>query len=426
MELIQITNSKPESEGSLRTKRFGLFLCPACNEQVERPLSHGRRNKSCGKQECRKAMFTPSGKNSGPRKANPITTNPHYSAYKYHYSTVKEKTSKWPTLQLFKEDTWETYIIFKDNNPGVPLTYILDGEDLEWVSAKKLSKLYLIAAGPYVKIGVSSNIPDRLTILQVGSPVELELLFSVEVREAYALERYFHGEFSSQSVRGEWFTLTSEDILGIENYCANSIINGQWVPGEGVELYPLLPRSLSKPISKEVIPSVHTTTEECPEIVNDRSAQKEATTKHSLTGARIYSYWQTMKKRAKKNGSIVCKEWQDAQTFYDDMYEGMLAQDALHSADKKPGNKTSMVYTESTEPVGPTNCRWGTYMESAAVWSKPIQKISLTTGEVIAKYVSVKEAAEDTLSAIGSKISAVCRGSRKTHAGYGWKYLSNP
>ena len=53
MKLIQKIGSRQESINSTKTKQFGLFKCPVCQEEVERPLTHGRRNKSCGKRECR-------------------------------------------------------------------------------------------------------------------------------------------------------------------------------------------------------------------------------------------------------------------------------------------------------------------------------------------------------------------------------------
>ena len=42
-------------------------------------------------------------------------------------------------------------------------------------------------------------------------------------------------------------------------------------------------------------------------------------------------------------------------------------------------------------------------------------------GEVIAEYSSVTEAAK-SVDGIASKISAVCKGNRKIHAGFGWVY----
>ena len=58
MKLIQKIGSRQESKNSTKTTQFGLFECPVCKEHVEKPLSHGRKNKTCGKKECRKATET--------------------------------------------------------------------------------------------------------------------------------------------------------------------------------------------------------------------------------------------------------------------------------------------------------------------------------------------------------------------------------
>lgn len=60
MKLIKTTTSKESVPGKKSTRRnHGIFECPVCLEHVERPITHGNRNKSCGKKECRKAVFEP-------------------------------------------------------------------------------------------------------------------------------------------------------------------------------------------------------------------------------------------------------------------------------------------------------------------------------------------------------------------------------
>ena len=46
MNLLRITERRRMVSG--RRQSIGLFLCPHCDEKVERVLSEGKRNKSCG------------------------------------------------------------------------------------------------------------------------------------------------------------------------------------------------------------------------------------------------------------------------------------------------------------------------------------------------------------------------------------------
>lgn len=71
------------------------------------------------------------------------------------------------------------------------------GDHLDWV--------YFIGqqSGGLVKIGVSNDPVARMTTLQVGSPVPLELL--VAIVGDIALERTLHAIFSRDRAHGEWF-----------------------------------------------------------------------------------------------------------------------------------------------------------------------------------------------------------------------------
>lgn len=68
----------------------------------------------------------------------------------------------------------------------------------------------------FIKIGIASNIFERLSKLQVSSPYELKLLKLV--KDAAHLEREIHREFSSSRVRGEWFRRSPELLELIESF----------------------------------------------------------------------------------------------------------------------------------------------------------------------------------------------------------------
>ena len=93
MKLIEKTGSRQESQNSTRTKQWGLFECPVCKEHVEKPLSHGRTNKSCGKKECKKAVFTNNKPDTSEHRKEPIiSTLPYYSSISNFYRRLNDNT----------------------------------------------------------------------------------------------------------------------------------------------------------------------------------------------------------------------------------------------------------------------------------------------------------------------------------------------
>jgi hypothetical protein len=80
--------------------------------------------------------------------------------------------------------------------------------------------LYLIRSGNYVKIGYTSNIYNRLATLNVGNPVELELLLLLKFdskSQVLEIEDDLHFTYNSrgQRKRGEWYYLSDKDIQEI-------------------------------------------------------------------------------------------------------------------------------------------------------------------------------------------------------------------
>jgi hypothetical protein len=61
--------------------------------------------------------------------------------------------------------------------------------------------------GP-VKIGVSSNVPERIKALEAYNPYPLKLLALLS--GGYLLEEALHRRFAQWRIRGEWFAYCSE------------------------------------------------------------------------------------------------------------------------------------------------------------------------------------------------------------------------
>ena len=73
---------------------------------------------------------------------------------------------------------------------------------------KEDTQVYIVTAGPYIKIGFTSKVGQRLRDLQVGCPMQYELVWLSELTKkpiAEMLENKIHARFHYQKVRGEWF-----------------------------------------------------------------------------------------------------------------------------------------------------------------------------------------------------------------------------
>ena len=65
----------------------------------------------------------------------------------------------------------------------------------------------------YVKIGITTNIENRLKALQSGCPYKLRLHSAVVLcteHLAGVVERHLHHKFRKSRVNGEWFKLTTD------------------------------------------------------------------------------------------------------------------------------------------------------------------------------------------------------------------------
>lgn len=100
--------------------------------------------------------------------------------------------------------------------------YFIDYELCEFLDYQnKLPEyfIYFVADGEYVKIGVSNNVKQRMTELQVSNARKLELIALVPARgrqEAYTLEEKLHWCYRNYLVRGEWYNILK--IIDVEKF----------------------------------------------------------------------------------------------------------------------------------------------------------------------------------------------------------------
>lgn len=512
MKLVQKTGSKPESTNSLRTKQFGLFECPVCLEHVERPLSHGRRNKSCGKRECRKAtlQWSPPKVKSLIR---PIQINQKevsrnklrfYDAFRLWYKRV-DKSRLCPTIKTLEDAADAFYVeyeAFKLQYPTQRVTIAL--HDIEGLISKantyftlsskseglstlerqvtqlnkstRVSKekikefikndvlsdaeyeelfnkliyekyshkkntehLYLVSAGPYTKIGVAKNPDKRLIAISTGCPFKPEIIVTKQFGKlCYLVERYLHILHADKCTNGEWFELTKEDIENIKNTPNEQLVKEaameiaknkqKYVDSTRVyndegkldklrkeaeeryiqacENYEESKRQMREANKKPSIETVHEWDER---FEHDRTNQIEACTTHGMSKTPLYKAWQTMKKIYK-----VCEEWQVFEPFKEVVemeYSKYVEED------------NARVYPlETGTIIGPDNyiIKPKAEHEVKSAVARAVQQLN-KDGLVIGEYRTVTEAAK-AVDGIASKISAVCKGTRKSHAGHNWRY----
>lgn len=95
---------------------------------------------------------------------------------------------------------------------------------LDWIVKRKLSGqspakpqefIYLIRCGEYHKIGITSDVKARLSMMQTGSPHKLTLTACWPVQNAKEDERQLHSMLESYHIRGEWFKLPKELVASL-------------------------------------------------------------------------------------------------------------------------------------------------------------------------------------------------------------------
>lgn len=82
------------------------------------------------------------------------------------------------------------------------------------------SSVYLLKSAGYYKVGVTldSSIQRRIAQLQIGNPFTIELVAKTgTIHNAYGIEKSLHSKFKDNRVRGEWFSLSDEELEVVLN-----------------------------------------------------------------------------------------------------------------------------------------------------------------------------------------------------------------
>ena len=86
--------------------------------------------------------------------------------------------------------------------------------------------LYFTKAGEYLKIGIAKDVKARLSALQTGNPVRLELrgiINNLSKNKAKEYEKKFHEFYKNCREKGEWFKRSNFEMYDEES---RTIIDG--------------------------------------------------------------------------------------------------------------------------------------------------------------------------------------------------------
>lgn len=317
-------------------------------------------------------------------------------------------------------------------------TLIISKEDYEKISAiikynktrKGSTCVYLVESEGYVKIGITHDINKRLSSLKTSTPFEIHLLGCWELGDnvAYKIEQFIHTEYSKYKIKLEWFRLNPSQINNIKHSLNNSKeiledIELREQQKEEVRMFDIKKRNEkdlkdkvdryeeSKRQAREANekPKIETFHEWDERFAHDRTNQIKSTTTHGSSHTDLYKTWQNMKKIY-----TVCDEWQTFEPF-----QKVVEQEYAQYSEKDAARVYPLVVGV---PVGPTNYKIESkYRHKVkSTVARVVEKLNQNK-EVLAEYASVTEAAK-AVDGIASKISAVCNGTRKTHAGFNWRY----
>lgn len=80
--------------------------------------------------------------------------------------------------------------------------------------------VYVVGYGPYVKIGISLNVAERISSLQTGAPEKITLY---AVLDGWAADEVaLHRRFAAYRLNGEWFRLEGEVASWVESLSPNT------------------------------------------------------------------------------------------------------------------------------------------------------------------------------------------------------------
>jgi hypothetical protein len=137
-----------------------------------------------------------------------------WRAYKKAYPNITDEAARTASSRLFARDD------FKNHLEKRLLEEAIQAKNRQ--PQRQASFVYLILAeNGLIKIGKSNDVYGRLKSLDTSSPLKLSLLFYIETMNADELEDALHGIYDDKRIKGEWFSLSDEDVKEIMELYGN-------------------------------------------------------------------------------------------------------------------------------------------------------------------------------------------------------------
>ena len=67
----------------------------------------------------------------------------------------------------------------------------------------------------YVKIGVTSNLSQRLKSLETASPLGIDIVHVQPIKNNFLVENYLHQYYHKYHCHGEWYRLSQQQVLDL-------------------------------------------------------------------------------------------------------------------------------------------------------------------------------------------------------------------
>jgi hypothetical protein len=77
---------------------------------------------------------------------------------------------------------------------------------------------YLLKHGKEYKIGASSNVEERFGRIATQMPQTITNVHTIKTDDPFGVEKYWHLRFEAKRLKGEWFSLSAEDVRAFKRW----------------------------------------------------------------------------------------------------------------------------------------------------------------------------------------------------------------